>query len=144
MYYCDTTLVVAVLTPESHSDVAEQWLRQWPPGELAISPWVDTEVASALASKQRQKNLTAVARSGAWLRWTTLVETGCMSVDVQIADYRRAGSLVDAGARGLRAGDALHLAIAERHRCAIATLDRDLADAALAIGLQVPTILAER
>ena len=48
------------------------------------------------------------------------------------ADFDRAASLVDSGARGLRASDALHLAVVLRLDLDLATFDRDLASAARA------------
>lgn len=52
------------------------------------------------------------------------------------ADVRRARTLV-IGHDGLRAPDALHLAIVERLGAALATFDLTLRDAATAIGIDV-------
>ena len=46
------------------------------------------------------------------------------------------GKLVDSGP-GLRAGDALHLAVVIRLGCALATFERDLAAASQAEGVTV-------
>lgn len=143
MMYCDSSLIVTVLAPEQHSEVARRWLGEQEPSGLAISAWVGTEVASALAIKHRARMLSPQERHRAWAGWQGMFAVGLLPLDITSADFRRAEQLVNAATRGLRAGDALHLAIAERHRCALATLDKDLADAALAIGLQVPAILGE-
>ena len=143
MLYCDSSLVVPILTPERHGVVARRWLAAQDTSELAVSAWVGTEVASALAMKQRRGVLDSRDRARAWSGWRITFATALKALDIGLADYRRAEQLMDAGERGLRAGDALHLAIAERHRCGMATLDRDLADAARAIGLEAPVIIAE-
>ena len=50
-------------------------------------------------------------------------------------EFRVAARIADQHKLGLRAGDALHLAIAADHGATIATLDKRLADAALALGV---------
>lgn len=58
-------------------------------------------------------------------------------VDVKSDDFADATRLVDSGARGLRASDALHLAVVLRAGFSLATFDRDLATAAQAEGVAV-------
>ncbi len=53
------------------------------------------------------------------------------------ATSERAGRLLERFELGLRAGDALHLAIAQRLGTPLVTLDRRLATAAAAVGLEV-------
>jgi predicted nucleic acid-binding protein len=55
-------------------------------------------------------------------------------VEVEPADFRSAAALID-GPGGLRAGDALHMALAKRLSANLATLDRRLADAAPVCGV---------
>jgi predicted nucleic acid-binding protein len=58
---------------------------------------------------------------------------------VTAAAFHTAATFADQPALGLRAGDALHLAIASEHGATVYTLDRRLADAGPAVG--VPTSL---
>jgi uncharacterized protein len=51
--------------------------------------------------------------------------------------FRTAAKFVDQHTLGLRAGDALHLAVASEHGATVHTLDQRLADAGPALG--VPT-----
>ena len=141
MIYCDASLLVAVLTPERHSGEARRWFVAQGEANFVISNWVDAEIASALAMKVRRGVLTQQERVLVWSEWEDVLATRIPSSEVQVEDFRRAARLVDAGP-GLRAGNALHLAIAVRLRCAVATLDHDLAEAARALGLGAPTILA--
>jgi predicted nucleic acid-binding protein len=50
-------------------------------------------------------------------------------------DFRMAARLADQHALGLRAGDALHLALCAHHGATLCTLDRRLSDAAPALGI---------
>jgi hypothetical protein len=54
--------------------------------------------------------------------------------------FRSAARLVDRHELGLRAGDALPLAIAESRRAAVATLDRGKAAAASALGINIQAV----
>ena len=141
--YCDTSLVVALLVAERHSDIAREWLGRQDAVSLAISGWVSAEVASALAQKQRMKSLSGQDRARTQRVWSTAFAARVTKVDVRPEDFERAATLVDAGQRGLRAADALHLAIAERNGFAMATLDDDLQNAAAAIGLDAPNLRAD-
>lgn len=136
MIYCDSSLLVAALTVERHSGLAGQWLDRRPFAELAISPWVSTEVASALAMKQRQGLFDAERRAAVEAGWRVLA-ADLPAVPVEAAHFVLAEALVDSGARGLRAADALHVAIARSGGFALATLDRGMADAAEAVGMEV-------
>ncbi len=64
--------------------------------------------------------------------------TECVGVvPVSRSQFRTAARYADQYASGLRAGDALHLAICADHGSTLCTLDRRLADAASALGVAV-------
>ncbi|HEX8555089.1 MAG TPA: type II toxin-antitoxin system VapC family toxin [Sphingomonas sp.] len=136
MIYCDTSLLVSFLTTEVHTDVARLWLLQRQFASLCISDWVITEVASALAQKRRQGAIVGDQRYDTLEAWSALKAK--MSVlPVSHGRFSEAAGLVDSPRRGLRAADALHLAIILDQGCALATFDRDMADAARALGVVV-------
>nr|QQZ51955.1 PIN domain-containing protein [Phenylobacterium glaciei] len=56
---------------------------------------------------------------------------------VSAAHFKTAARFADQYALGLRAGDALHLAIAVDQGATLCTLDRRLAEAGQALGLKV-------
>ena len=62
------------------------------------------------------------------------------TVAVERGDFERAASRVSQEDIKLRASDALHLAIAERMRLEMATLDTHLHNAASAIGIRAFTL----
>lgn len=141
MFYCDASLLVAILTPEVHSRVADDWIRQQDAGTLWISPWVTTEIASALAMKQRRGVLTAADRRASIALTQQLTTRTFGLIAVEARHFALAGErMVDTG-DGLRAGDALHLAVASDHRLGIATLDLDLEEAARCLDMRVAGLL---
>lgn len=56
-------------------------------------------------------------------------------LQVQHEDYQSAATLLRDWRIGLRAGDALHLALAQRHSCVILSLDERLVKAGLQAGI---------
>ena len=135
MPYLDTSAVIPLLMPEPSSASLEGWIHQ--ERDVQISGWTCVETASALGIKVRTKALsTAQAQAALDLLRTTLVPSFAM-VPVDDGDIGRAGRLLERFDLGLRAGDALHLAIAQRLGTPLVTLDRRLATAAAAVGLEV-------
>jgi predicted nucleic acid-binding protein len=133
--YCDTSLLVSIVSSEVHSELARSWYYGIGP-ICVISDWSRTEVASAIARKHRNGVIDDGYRSAAERAWIALqAETSLVAVTPD--HFTQATVLVDSLPRGLRAGDALHLAITLDHGCDLATLDRDLADAARALGVAV-------
>ena len=132
--YCDTSTLVASISAESFSVVARDWIDQRPRDSLTYSDWTETEVASALARKQRSRRVDAAGRARSLAIWREL-SRAMVRVAVEPADFDRAATLVDSGTRGLRASDALHLAVVLRLDLNLATFDRDLAAAAQAEGV---------
>ena len=139
MIYCDASLIVALIVEETRSDVAATWIEGRSQDDLAVSGWVMTEVASALAMKFRMGVLSRGRRDAAEHVWRRTA-IGMTIVEVVAADFDRAVTLVDAGPHGLRAGDALHVAIAQRRGFSLATFDRGMIDAARAVNVAIATI----
>lgn len=128
--YCDASVIVAALTAEPFSLLARRWLDNQPGASLVQSGWTQAEVDSALARKQRSGRLDAVGRARASAAWR-VASRSIILAEVLSADFALVASLVDSGP-GLRAGDALHLAVVLRLGFSLATFDRDLATAAQA------------
>ncbi len=110
MIYVDTSVVVALLTREERSAQALEWLEQCRE-PLISSDSLITETLSALGIKQRHHGLSPQARQAA-------------------------AELLQNPGLGLRAGDALHLAVALHSRCSrLASFDGRMQQAATALGL---------
>lgn len=137
MFYLDASVVVALHVHEPHTDRVAAWLRIHDAGDLAVSDWVVTEFASALSLKLRTGQIDNLQRHNAQVSFDQLLLPVLTNLPVGTVDFRRATNLISIDRNGLRAGDALHLAVAERHRCALVTLDQRFAKSAAAAGLPV-------
>jgi uncharacterized protein len=135
MHYVDTSVLVAALTNETRTAATQRWLAAQPPGELAISDWVITEFSGALAMKLRLRTLEPEHRTEALRVFAALVEESFHVLGASGTDFRVAARFADQHKIGLRAGDALHLAIASAHGTGLITLDRKLAAAARSLGV---------
>jgi len=137
MNYLDTSVVIALLTREAHSERAEAWLARQDQAMLHISPWVVTEVSSALSIKVRSGIITPALRATILARWHRVIAENFLSVPIVSAHFETAATFADRHETGLRAGDTLHLAIASEAGCAMATFDHIMAAAAPLVGVPI-------
>lgn len=136
MLYLDTSLLVAALTNETETERMQRWLGQQQADELAISDWVVTEFSSALSIKLRDGQIDENQRAEVLSLFTRLATDSLAVVPVSRLEFRTAARFADQHALGLRAGDALHLAICTDHGATLCTLDRRLANAGSALGVK--------
>jgi len=136
MIYLDTSLVVAALTDEHASASVRRWLIAQEAGSLLVSRWVETEFASAIGLKRRRNALSASEASTALSAFKTLARVNCVVAPVSDRHFVNAAERLLRHELGLRAGDALHLAIAEDHNAILATLDSTQSEAARALGMR--------
>lgn len=135
MIYLDTSVVVALLTREEHSPLALKWLEQCRE-PLISSDWLITETHSALGIKQRHHGLTPQARQAASEQFERLLRGGVELRSLDRGRFRQAAELLQNPDLGLRAGDALHLAVALHNRCSrLASFDGRMQQAATVLGL---------
>jgi uncharacterized protein len=136
MLYLDTSLLVAALTNEAETGRIQSWLGQQTEDDLAISDWAVTEFSSALSIKLRAGRIEPAHRAESLAVFTRLTTESFAIVPVSRLQFRTAARLANQHALGLRAGDALHLAICADHGATLCTLDRRLDDAGSALGIK--------
>lgn len=134
--YVDTSVLLPTLIAEPTTEAVYDCLGA-DGRELLISDFAAAEVASALSRLVRMALLTdadASARLADFDAWRAAMSS---PVDIAASDARLACIYVRRFHLGLRAPDALHLAIARRLDATLVTLDRRLAAAARDLGIAV-------
>ncbi|MBA2574502.1 MAG: type II toxin-antitoxin system VapC family toxin [Actinomycetota bacterium] len=141
MLYLDTSLLVAALTPETNTADVQRWLSEQVAGQLAVSDWVTTEFSSALSLKTRVGALAVEERDQALDAYRLLTLRSFEIVPVTRNDFLVAARFLDRSEMALRAGDALHVAVALRTGAVLVTLDRELRDQGIQVGVdcRIPT-----
>lgn len=135
--YLDASVVVAAFVQEPATKRVQTFLERSGAETLAISGWVLTEFSSALALKVRVGQIDAVLLAAAHARLRPFVAS-VTRLPVAENDFTRAG--VFCQRLVVRAGDALHLAIAQSAGCTLVTLDDRMARAASELSLPVAEV----
>jgi predicted nucleic acid-binding protein len=127
--YLDTSVLGAIFFREANASLVLSQVEAARPRGFVISAWTLTEMASVGAIKERTGTIDRATRQQALSAFQGFVSSSLGLTEIEPVDFRSAALLIDAPG-GLRAGDALHLAVARRLAADLATLDRRLADAA--------------
>lgn len=138
MFYLDASVIVAAYTLEKHSDRVLSWLAGAGSADaLAISEWTVTEVTSAFSIKLRTGQISIEGRNAALNDFGTMAAQALTTLPISAEHFRSATHFVKQYATGLRAGDALHLAVASANAASLCTLDRRMASAGETLGVSV-------
>ena len=136
MQYLDTSLLVAAFTREAETKRMQAWLAEQVAEQLAVSDWVMTEFSAALSMKLRLNHINVDQRADILASFTRVATESFHVIPVIGNHFKIASRFVDQHTLGLRAGDALHLAIASDLGAAVCTLDRQLAQSGPPLGVK--------
>jgi uncharacterized protein len=133
----DSSALVKLYLPEPGADALNEALNDR--GDVAVSDLVITEICSALARKLREGSMELRFVKRAYRELLDHLEAeNYQRLDLLPASHREAERLLFAAKSGLRAADALHLAMALQFGMAtLVTYDRRLSEAARDVGLHV-------
>lgn len=136
--YFDTSFVAPLIREETKSAAVMRFVAGMPARELATSRWTEVEIASLLARDVRMGVLTSLAAHEADARFGEIVRGAFVVFSPAGGDFDLARRFLHAHETGLRAGDALHLAIAANHRAGVIhTFDKTMIRAGERLGLPV-------
>jgi uncharacterized protein len=138
MLYFDTSFLAPLIRQERTSAAVQRFMAELPAGELAVSHWTRVEFSSLLARDVRMGGVERAAADKADAQFEAIVAASFVVLLPNAADFDLAKTYLGNPETGLRAGDALHLAIAKTHRAeAILSLDKTLLKAGKILGLPV-------
>ena len=137
--YCDTSFIVPLLLKEATSEPIGDFVRSLDQNVLVTSTWTRTEFNSLLGIRVRSRSMEAEDARRAEEYLDKLLESFGI-LDVAPADLELARRMLRDFDVGLRAGDALHLAIA-RNRGAenVLSLDKKMLRAGRVFGITATT-----
>ncbi|MBA3810845.1 MAG: type II toxin-antitoxin system VapC family toxin [Caulobacteraceae bacterium] len=133
--YLDTSVLVSALINEAASARVRAWFDRQGSSDFVVSDRVVAEFSAALPIKLRMGAIVAEQRAEALTVFGRLSERSFRVLPVERAEFRAAARLADQFALGLRAADALHLAVVLDYGAILCTLDRRLAGAAAELGV---------
>jgi len=136
MVYLDTSVLVALFCNEAKGAAILRWYEA-EQRTLVAGDWCMVEVAGALAIKERTGQLKQAQCDAAWALFGEFCRTSMLLLPLDRELYAAAAQLVRVDHHGLRAGDALHLALALQQGVeAFYTLDARLEQSARACALE--------
>lgn len=138
MLYFDTSFLAPLILEEAASTEVERFIIGLPVGELAVSHWTRVEFASLLAREVRMGGMETPAAREAGAQFEAIVAESFVILLPNADDFTLAREYLGTFKTGLRAGGALHLAIANNHRAeTIYSFDKIMLKAGSLLGLPV-------
>ena len=131
MVYFDTSFLTPLFLEEPTSETVERFISSLPVTDLSTSHWTRVEFSSLLAREVRMAGLSETQARSADAAFEAAIGETFQMLTPTVDDFDHAKVLLGRPKTGLRAADALHLAIASRREMdVIYSLDRGLLKAA--------------
>jgi predicted nucleic acid-binding protein len=138
MFYFDTSFLAPLILPEATSDRIAKFISGLAAEKLTVSHWARVEFSSLLAREVRMGGLEAQFAVAADAQFEDILKESFLVLLPNADDFALAKQFLGNYEFGLRAGDALHLAIAGNHRAeAVYSLDKTMIRAGKNLGLPV-------
>ena len=138
MVYLDTSFVAPLVIAEDSSDAVEAYVLKVKPGDLTTSMWTQVELSSLVSRKVRMGELSDSKAEVVRREFDRVLGESFEMLAPTAADFAAAAKYLEIPKTGLRAGDALHLAIAaNRHAKRILTLDQGFLEGGKLLNLPV-------
>lgn len=138
MIYFDTSFLAPLIIPEETSKQVHAFFAKASSQEMATSYWTPVEFSSLLARRVRMKEVTEESASRMKVLFPEFLEKSMALFLPQIHEFTEARKFLEMPNISLRAGDALHFAIAAHTKCErVYTLDREMIKAGLLLGIPV-------
>ena len=138
MNYFDTSFLTPLVRKERTSAQVVRFMAGLPTGHLAISRWTEVEFASLVARDVRMGGMNAGEARAMETLFEEVVAQSLVVWLPEAEDYDLARRYLRRHETELRAGDALHLAIAANHDArAIHSLDKTMIKAGRMLGLPI-------
>lgn len=135
--YADTCILLSLFIRDSGTRAALDWLDKAGTRPVFASHWTVTEFISAVGIMARRGDISAQLHRESIAGFRRFC-AGRLRLEAPVAaDYERAAIWLENYPSGLRAGDALHLALCARLGTRLCTADATLVRAAEALGLPV-------
>ena len=115
MVYLDTSVLLPLFVREPESDRVRSWFVALPLEELTVSEWTRTEFVSAIGIKARKGDLEKRVAQDIVRTFHQLADDSLLVLVPEREDFLLSSRYLERFELGLRAGDALHLAIAWNH-----------------------------
>ena len=145
MAYLDASVLVALIVPEPSSRAVRQWFDKTRSDPRSVSDWCLTESASALGMKVRLREMSASELAKARTLLSSMVSASFELITPRRVDFELAADFLAQPSLGLRAGDALHLAVAVGAAAGpVVTLDKTMLVAARRLGIDAVDPSARR
>ncbi len=136
MLYFDTSFLAPLILPEATSEKIAKFIGELPLEKLTVSHWTRVEFSSLLAREVRMGGLEAPAALRVDDQFEEMINQSFVVLLPNAEDFNLAREFLKSHDTGLRAGDALHLAIAKNHGAeAIYSLDKTMIKAGKSLGL---------
>ena len=138
MLYFDTSFLAPLIIPETTSGKVAAFVGRLPAEEFTVCHWTRVEFSSLIAREVRMGGLDVQAAARADARFEAMVDQSFSVLLPNADDFALAKRYLGRFETRLRAGDALHLAVANNHRASVIySLDKTLLEAGKILDLPV-------